>query len=107
MYNFKQILNHKLRKFYEYNNHFGRITIKLTKTNNRIVKKEHIVNSDHIPFHKIIVSTSQISNNGSLNLLINALNVSNNDDTNDDESDHDESDDEDDNNSHHSGYTSW
>jgi hypothetical protein len=95
MYNFKQILNHKLRKFYEYNNHFGRITIKLTKTNNRIVKKENILNSDHIPFHKIPVSISPISNNGSLDLLLSAMNVSNNDETDDD-----------DNNSYHSGYTS-
>jgi hypothetical protein len=111
MYNFKKILNHKLRKFYEYNNHFGRITIKLTKTNNKIVKKEHIVNSDHIPFNKIPVSISPNSNNVSLDLLINALNVSNNDETHDDETDDDETDDDetddDDENSYHSGYTSW
>ena len=51
VYNSRNLLYNKLRKFYEYNPTFGRKTIKLTKTNNKIIKREYIFNISHITYH--------------------------------------------------------
>ena len=62
IYNVKQILNIKLKKFYEYNKIFGRQIIKLIKKNNKIVKHEYIINTKHISFYDIHI-TSFITQN--------------------------------------------
>jgi hypothetical protein len=55
--NFKIILNKKLKKFYEYNKAFGRKYIKLImNAEKRVIKKEYIFNTKHLPFNKINIS---------------------------------------------------
>ena len=51
---FSKILLHiKLKKFYEYNPLFGRVTIKLIKNNNKIIKREYFFNQKYISFYNI------------------------------------------------------
>lgn len=51
---FSKILLHiKLKKFYEYNPLFGRVKIKLTKYNNKIIKREYFFNQKYISFYNI------------------------------------------------------
>jgi hypothetical protein len=108
IYNYKQILYFKLRKFYEYNKVFGRRIIKITRNSNKTVKKEYTFNTNHISFHKInsnnrfsshsdellvtrINTTLNLSiNNNIFNMVNNAL-----------DSDNDTSDDDTTINSHH------
>jgi hypothetical protein len=55
--NFKIILNKKLKKFYEYNKAFGRKFIKLImNSEKRVIKKEYLFNTKHLPFNKINIS---------------------------------------------------
>jgi hypothetical protein len=77
-YKSKKLLYIKLRKFYEFNPGFGREIIKLTKKNKKIIKREYILNTKHISFYDIVVSskieTSEIiflTNNSTINILIN------------------------------------
>ena len=57
IYNYKQILHQKFKKFYEFNKIFGRKYIKLTtNSKNRIIKKEYKFNTNHISFDKISVN---------------------------------------------------
>lgn len=51
--NYTNILNYKLKKFYEYNKFFGRKFIKITRNNNKIIQREFILNTKHIPFYNI------------------------------------------------------
>jgi hypothetical protein len=115
-YKSKKLLYIKLRKFYEFNPGFGREIIKLTKKNKKIIKREYILNTKHISFYDIVVSskieTSEIiflTNNSTINILINSTifnavnrnsiqsNVTfDNDDETDDNNADDEDDDEDD-----------
>ena len=106
IYNYKQILYFKLRKFYEYNKVFGRRIIKITRNSNKTVKKEYTFNTNHISFHKInsnnrfsvhsdellvtrINTTLNLSiNNNIFNMVNNALD-SDNDTLDDDTSDDD------------------
>jgi hypothetical protein len=74
----RKLLNFKLRKFYEFNPAFGREIIKLIKKNNKVIKQEFVINSKHISFYDIIVSsrieTNEIvflTNNSTINILIN------------------------------------
>jgi hypothetical protein len=58
IYEYKSILNQKLRKFYEYNKIFGRKVYKLEKTVDPLTKKvkitrTHFFNDKHLPFHQI------------------------------------------------------
>ena len=49
----KLLLHIKLKKFYEYNPLFGRVTIKLTNHNNKIIKREYSFNQKYISFYNI------------------------------------------------------
>jgi hypothetical protein len=53
VYNYKLVLNYKLKHFYKYNNAFGRQYIKVTTFFKKIIKKEYKFNTDHITFYKI------------------------------------------------------
>jgi hypothetical protein len=77
-YKSKKLLYIKLRKFYEFNPSFGREIIKLIKKNNRVIKQEAVINSKHISFYDIIVSSKIETNelvflthNSTINILIN------------------------------------
>jgi len=58
IYNSKKILHFKLKKFYEYNTIFGRQTVKLTKKNDKIIKREYIINQKHLSFYDININLS-------------------------------------------------
>lgn len=47
------LLYTKLKKFYQFNPAFGRKFVNLTKINNKIIKKEYILNTKHISFYDI------------------------------------------------------
>jgi hypothetical protein len=53
VYVYKQILNIKLKYFYQYNKAFGRKYIKLSKNNNKVINKEYIFNTEHLSFYKL------------------------------------------------------
>jgi hypothetical protein len=108
IYNYKQILHFKLKKFYEFNKSFGRKIIKIIRLFKKPVKKEYTFNTNHISFHKITINnlssvhSDELLVNGintTINLLINnnIFNVVNNAfDSDYDSSDDDDLDDDDD-----------
>lgn len=57
-YNSKLMLNYKLKKFYEYNQSFGRKTFRLNIQTNKILVH---LNDDHISFYNINISESPFS----------------------------------------------
>lgn len=73
IYNYKQILHFKLKKFYEFNKSFGRKIIKITRILKKPVKKEYTFNTKHISFHKITINT--LSSVHSDELLVNGINT--------------------------------
>lgn len=60
-YQSSQLLHIKLKNFYKFNPSFGRKTIKLIKKNNKIIKREYIINSKHISFYNIPLSYNNIT----------------------------------------------
>jgi hypothetical protein len=100
-YNSKQILNNKLKKFYQFNKAFGRRYIKVTRFNKKIIKREIIFDCKHISFYKIpdcsLSNDNTISLLSTINILINndihfnALDNNNSDSNNSDNNNSDES----------------
>lgn len=55
-YNAWEILHIKLKKFYQLHKEFGRLIIKLTKINNKVVKREYMFNKNYTSFHDIYIT---------------------------------------------------
>ena len=104
IYNYKDILYIKLKKFYEYNNAFGRKYVKLIKHVDKVIKREYKFNTEHISFYKIPIKNETIHQaelfifgTSTINILINNSIFNAVEDDEDDEDDEDvEDDDEDD-----------
>ena len=112
IYNYKDILYIKLKKFYEYNNAFGRKYVKLIKHVDKVIKREYKFNTEHISFYKIpiknetihqaelfIFGTSTINiliNNSIFNAVEDDEDAEDEDEDEDDEDEDDEDDDEED-----------
>ena len=93
IYNYKQILYNKLKKFYQYNKSFGRRYIQITRSFNKVINKKYVFNTKHINFYNIsydntyensytlpIINMFFNSNNNVIsninNYLLNAFNTS-------------------------------
>jgi hypothetical protein len=91
IYNYKQVLYIKLKKFYEYNKAFGRkiynstIQNKLLKRRNLPIIPQTYFSTKHISFHNIIISNDEMAD---AHILLNGMVVDANEE--DDESSSDE-----------------
>lgn len=86
LFNYKHLLKHKLKYFYEFNKSFGRKTVKLTKINNKIINYETDFNTDHISFYKI--PDSSVNGNTTVSLAVNNFNYIFDSGSSDDEQDY-------------------
>ncbi len=91
-FRFKNILYIKLKKFYEFNPRFGREIIKLIKKDNKIIKREFVIDSKHISFYNIVSSNETINGFVTHNLTIDDEDDFNEDNSDEDNSDEDDSD---------------
>lgn len=104
IFNYKQILNIKLKQFYNYNPAFGRQYIQTTIIQNNRIKKEYKFNTKHISFYTIPVNTRVIYTDNfyisTINILLNSNthnvnNIYNNNDNSIVDSDDNDTDDND------------
>ena len=89
VYNYKEILYIKLKKFYQYNKAFGRQYIHITKQFDKIIKKEYKFNANHLNFYNIFIELN-LFNSSYLNIAnpyLAAYDLSSNDASDDNSSD--------------------
>jgi hypothetical protein len=97
VYNYKEILYIKLKKFYQYNKAFGRQYIHITKDDDKIIKKEYQFNTNHLNFYNICIELNlfnsvyfNIANHQLIAYHVSSNNIHNDDssvDSTDDDSD--------------------